>query len=356
MQDTADTTLPLRPFLAKLHPYTPGEQRAGANIVKLNTNENPYPPATAVIDEVGRAAARLALYPDPVSDSLRRALAAYHGVHPEQILVGNGSDEILRLLVHATIDQGGKVAVVDPTYSLYPVLAAQFEGSTEIYPLVDRQRLPEEIFDGEEPILLLPNPNPPIGTLFSRAEIADLCRARPQTLVAIDEAYVDFARRDAVPLLAEFSNLAITRTFSKSFSLAGMRIGYVIADAALVAALMKIKDSYNLNHLAQVAAAAAIASAKEMERNCARIVETREWTVRELRALGYELPDSHANFVFAIRPDAGEHYAKLRERGILVRYFDTPVLRDGMRITIGTPEQMEILIAALKEILSRGNP
>ena len=343
--------LPFRPFLSDLTAYTPGEQLDGTNIIKLNTNENPYPPAAAVLEEIQEGLRRLRLYPNPNSDRLRRELAVYHGVEMNQVLVGNGSDEILRLLVQAFIGKGDVLAVVEPSYSLYPVLAAQYEGVTKTYPLIDRERLPEEVFCGKEPLFMLPNPNPPLGTWFSRADVAKLCRGRAGGLVVIDEAYVDFAPRDVIPLLSEFSNLAVTRTFSKSYSMAGMRIGYVVGSAELIANLFKLKDSYNLDHLAQAAAAAAVASAKHMQHNADKIIETRSETVRALEGLGYSVPESQGNFVFAIHPDVKKHFEALREKGILVRYFDTPLLHDGMRISIGTPAQMSALIEALTEII-----
>lgn len=343
---------PLRPFLEKMEPYTPGEQVNAPRVVKLNTNENPFPPSPAVLAEIQKTAERLHLYPNPTSEALRRALAGYHGVEPEQILVGNGSDEILRLLVHACIGPGQRIAAVEPSYSLFPVLAAEFEGKIQAYPLLDREKLPNDLFEGPEPLLFLPNPNPPLGTLFSRGEIARLCRDRANRLVVIDEAYVDFAPRDATPLLIEFSNLVITRTFSKSFSLAGARVGYMIGDAELVLQVGKLTDSYNVNRLSQAAAAAALGTSAVMRENRDRIVETRDKTAVALRKLGYRVPESHGNFLFAIYPDAKGHYQKLRERGILVRYFDRDGLRDGMRITIGSPDQMTRLLDALKEILT----
>ena len=348
---SAATQLRLRPFLAGLEPYVPGEQPSGADIVKLNTNENPYPPSATVVAAVAEAAAGLGRYPHPTSDPLRRALADYHGVGVESVLAGNGSDEILRLLVQAFVGLGGKIAVVDPTYSLYPVLAATFEGGTAVYALVDREVLPPELFDAPEPLLLLPNPNPPIGTLYAHDEIARLCVARPERLVVLDEAYVDFAPRDAVALLADHPNLAITRTFSKSFSLAGMRIGYLLGDPALVAELMKIKDSYNLSQLAQAAGVAAIAAADEMRVKAESIVETRAETRAALERLGYRVPESHGNFLFAIHPEAQAHFLELRRHGVLVRYFDVHGLRDGMRITIGTADQMARFLVALEEIV-----
>jgi histidinol-phosphate aminotransferase len=200
----------------------------------------------------------------------------------------------------------------------------------------------------------LPNPNPPIGTLYSRAQIAELCKARSDRLVVIDEAYVDFAPRDSVPLLHEYPNLAVTRTFSKSFSLAGMRIGYLLASPELITELMKIKDSYNLSHLAQVAGAAAIAGYSAMRENATKIIEERQALAQALSAMGYRVPESHGNFLFAFHPDARAHFLALHKRGILIRHFDTPGLRDGMRITIGTPRQMQALLDALREILTPG--
>jgi len=346
-----ESALRLRPFLPALQGYTPGEQLAGKNIIKLNTNECPYPPAHRVVERAQESLKSLRLYPNPGSDTLREVLANYHGLKPEQILVGNGSDEILRLLVHAFIGPNDHIAMVDLTYSLYPVLAASFGGGASVYPLGENYELPEAFFDAPEPILFLANPNPPIGILYSREEVARLCRSRQDRLVVIDEAYADFAPRDCVSLLNDFENLVVTRTFSKSYSLAGMRLGYLMGHPALVAELMKLKDSYNLNRVAQEAAIGAIEACGEMRVNARRIVETRGHTVQALKELGYRVPESQGNFVFAIHPDARAHFLALRERGILVRYFDVPRLSNGMRISIGTPEEMQTLIAALKEIL-----
>ncbi len=343
--------LPVRPFLQNLEAYTPGEQRAGEDIVKLNTNESPYPPAQAVIDAVADCARDLRTYPNPNADDLRAELAAYHNLSTDQILVGNGSDEILRLLVHAFVSPGDQIAITDPTYSLYQVLAASFDGASAIYPLDDQLSLSDDFINGGEALAFLPNPNPPLGTLFSSADIVRLCKGRNKGLVVIDEAYVDFAPSDTVGLLAELDNLAIVRTFSKSYSLAGMRVGYLLGQTELIACLMKIKDSYNLSHPAQVAARAAIQHRSVMQENVARIVEGREAARISLEALGYTVPESHGNFLFARHPQAAKHFAQLSARGIMVRYFDVDGLRDGMRITIGLPEEMQKLFAALKDIV-----
>jgi histidinol-phosphate aminotransferase len=344
-------SLPFRPFIAKMTPYTPGEQPDDPRVIKLNTNESPFPPPESVLEEIAKASRKLRLYPNPTSLPLRRTLAAYHGVEPEQILVGNGSDEILRILIHAFVEKGVRVAIVEPTYSLYPVLVEMYEGETVKYPLENLTKLPEAFFHGDESLLILPNPNPPVGTLFGRDEVARLCRERPNCLVAIDEAYADFAPRDVVPLLSEFKNLAVTRTYSKSFSMAGMRMGYVVGSVELIAQLMKIKDSYNCDMLAQVAAASAIGAIALIQKNCAHIVATRKVLTDALIELGFKVPESHGNFVFAMHPMTDRIFTRLREERILVRRFDTPLLRDGMRISIGLPEEMKALIEALRKIL-----
>ncbi|HBF35541.1 TPA: histidinol-phosphate transaminase [Candidatus Sumerlaeota bacterium] len=345
------TPSPIRPYLLEMAGYTPGEQIAGVQIIKLNTNENPYPPAQSVVDAINNAARGLNLYPNATCIPLRKALAAYHGVQPENILVGNGSDEILRIIVHAFIGKGDTLGVVEPSYSLYPVLAQLFEGKTKFYALEGLERLPENVFNGPEPLFIIPNPTPPIGTLFTKAEIARLCRERAPRVVVVDEAYADFAQKDCISLLSEFSNLIITRTFSKSFSLAGLRVGYMIAHPDLINEFNKVKDSYNVNGLSQAAAGAAIAAYNEMRANAACIIATRDKTANTLQNMGYRVHESHGNFLFVVHPDAHKHYLALRERNILVRYFDLPSLRDGMRISMGTEEQMETVIAALKEII-----
>jgi histidinol-phosphate aminotransferase len=344
---------PIRPYLLEVAGYTPGEQLEGIQITKLNTNENGYPPSERVVEAIHAAAKGLNLYPNATCAPLRRALAAYHGVRPEQILVGNGSDEILRIIVHAFIGKGDTLGVVQPSYSLYPVLAQLFEGQTRYYALENLERLPEDVFHGPEPLFMIANPNPPIGTLFPKAEIARLCRERAPRVVVVDEAYADFAQKDCISLLTEFSNLIISRTFSKSFSLAGLRVGYLIAHPDLINEFNKVKDSYNVNALSQAAAGAAIASYTEMRANVTRILATRERTARTLTELGYRVLESQGNFLFAKHPDAKAHYDALRKRNILIRYFDLPGLRDGVRISIGNEEQMEKMLTALKEILGR---
>lgn len=342
---------PIRPFLEHLAPYKPGEQVDGTDIIKLNTNENPFPPAQEVRDAIYEGIGRLRLYPNPGSDALRRCLADYHNLSPNQVLAGNGSDEILRLLIQAFIEKGRSLAIVEPSYSLYPVIAEQMQGDVRSYALDRREKLPEALFTGDEPLCIIANPNPPMGTLYTTDEIGRLCRAREKGLVVVDEAYVDFAPRSVVPLLAKMPNLAITRTFSKSFSLAGMRIGYLLGHPDLIGNLFKIKDSYNLNHLAQVAAMAAIARADAMQEHSQAIVALRDRVSADLRKMGFLVPESHGNFFFAIHPQARMIYQELRDRGILVRYFDVPGLNDGIRVSIGTPAQMERFMSVIREYL-----
>jgi len=344
-------SLPFRPFLERLAPYKPGEQIDGKDIIKLNTNENPYPPAQEVFDAICEGIGRLRLYPNPGSDALRQCLADYHGLSPDQVLAGNGSDEILRLLIQAFIEKGRSLAIIEPSYSLYPVIAEQMEGDVHCYALEDREKLPESLFAGDEPLCIIANPNPPMGTLYCAREIGRLCRSRARGLVVVDEAYVDFAPHSMVPLLAEMPNLAITRTFSKSFSLAGMRIGYLLGHPDLIGNLSKIKDSYNLNHLAQVAAMAAIARADTMQENCRTISAERDRISEDLRRMGFRVPESHGNFFFAIHPQARMLYRELKVRGILVRYFDVPGINDGIRVSVGTRMQMDRFMAAIRKIL-----
>lgn len=345
-------TFPFRDFLKDLEPYVPGEQLDGPQVIKLNTNESPWPPSENVCQQVAQEAEKLHLYPSPAGDTLRRALAAYHGIAPEQVILCNGSDEALRLLIHAFMEPGKSIGMVTPSYSLYPVLAATYQAETRAYPLEEMEILTEEAKTGAEPLFFLPNPNPPLGTFYDRAEVADLCRKRSQSLVVIDEAYVDFAPRDMVSLLHEFPNMAITRTFSKSFSLAGARIGYLLGRPELVEGLMKLRDSYNVDRLAQAAAAAALADVDGMLQRRGKILEVRQRVTETLRALGFRVPDSHGNFVFAMHPRAREYYQKLREQGILVRYFDQTGLQGGMRVTIGSPEQMARFLEAIKTIVA----
>jgi histidinol-phosphate aminotransferase len=349
---------PIRPTIARMPGYVPGEQPRGKT-VKLNTNENPYPPSPeairalrAALDGGGECARR---YPDPQCTELRQALAEFDGVSPDQIVVGNGSDEILRLLMTATLDPGSEVGTLWPTYSYFEFLAAQCDARPVRHGVGTDGHWPDSLFEGGERLLLICNPNPPVGTLQSHGTISKLCEARPESLVVIDEAYIGFAPRgaSAVSLLGDHPNLMVVRTFSKSHQLAGLRAGYAIGTGEMLAALLKIKDSYNVNALTQAAATASIRDTAHFESTRAKIIAERERLAGEMRRRGFEVPESHGNFLFTIHARAQEIFEALVERRVFVRWWDKPGMRDGFRITVGLPEQTEALLRALDEVTAQ---
>ena len=339
-----------RAFLKSLEEYIPGEQPREAGFVKLNTNEFPYPAAPEVIEAVrAEAADTVRVYPDPVATRMRAALGRRWDVDPDTILVGNGSDEILRLISHAYLGDGRRLAVVQPTYTLYQVLAAMFESPVEIHPLVDQVGLPESIFADAWDACFLPVPNPPLGTVFPLDGLRRL--AAHGGLLVLDGAYIDFASDyDPRALLAEFPNVVLTGTFSKSFGLAGMRVGYAIGQPVLIRGLHKLRDSYNVNRISQAAALGALAGADYYRRRCDEIIASRESLSRELAGRGFVVPPSQGNFIFARHDRAKAIYEALKARKILVRYFSHSGLERGLRITIGTPEENRALLAGLDDI------
>lgn len=336
--------------------YQPGEQpKPGQRLIKLNTNENPYPPSPRVRKAVARAAgAALRLYPAPRADQFVEAASRLYGVPPDMILAGNGSDELLAMIFRATLDAGDRVAYPVPSYSLYDTLAA-IQGARVIHvPLEADFAVPiEKLARARAKLTVVCNPNSPSGTLTPARDLAALAKALGQRLLVIDEAYVDFAADSALKLLRRHRNVAIIRSLSKSFSLAGMRLGLCFAHPGIIEALCKVKDSYNLNRLALAAGAEALRDVAWMRRNVERVKRVREDSARRLRGMGFEVPPSHANFVLARMPgrDLGPLAAELKRRGILVRHFPTPLLRDALRISIGTPAEMKALFRALKESL-----
>lgn len=349
-------TIPIRRAIAAMAGYTPGLQPTG-KIVKLNTNENPYHPSKRVIEAVHAALASdgecARRYPDSLAVKLREALAEFDGVTPEQIVPGNGSDEILRMLITATVDPGTKIGMLWPTYSYYDFLAAQFDGEVVRHTLPPTWEWPQSVWDGDEPLLFITNPNPPVGTLYPLDQIARLCKARPNTLVVVDEAYIAFAPEGstAVSLLGEHENLVVVRTLSKSHQLAGLRVGYAIGTGTVIETLRLIKDSYNVNALSQAAATAAIRDVDHFRETREKIIAERERLVAEIEKRGFTVPESHGNFIFALRDNAPELYRGLVDRGIYVRWFDKPNMRDGLRITVGLPQQTDALLAGLDELL-----
>jgi histidinol-phosphate aminotransferase len=334
-----------------MHAYVPGEQPQGGRVIKLNTNENPYPPAPGVLAAVAAAASDdLRLYPEPTAKPLREAAARVYGVQPEQVLAGNGSDELLTMLMRAVVGIDDIVVYPEPTYSLYDTLVTIQEGRSLTIPFPRDFSLPPALFAAEGRLMMICNPNAPSGSLTPLATLAELASGF-DGLVVVDEAYVDFAPppATALPLLTSHDNVIVLRTFSKSFSLAGMRVGLAFGHPDVLAQIAKVKDSYNLSRVAIAAGAAALAEVAWMGRNVARIVATRARLSAQLTALGYDVLPSAANFVLARRPgeDQGPVQAALRERGILVRHFATDRLRDALRISVGTDAEIDRLLAEL---------
>ncbi|MBR2796365.1 MAG: histidinol-phosphate transaminase [Clostridia bacterium] len=338
-----------------LEAYTPGEQPRDMQYIKLNTNESPYPPAPGVVEAVREQAGRLELYSDPVCTELRDALAARYGVRRENVFVSNGSDDILNFAFMAF--GGPRAFFPDISYGFYPVYAELHGIEAHSIPLRQDFSIDPSDFMALDGFIAIANPNAPTGMALGVAQIEDILSANPDHVVLIDEAYVDFGAESCVPLTAKYDNLLVVQTFSKSRSMAGARLGFAIAHEALIADLEKIKFSTNPYSVNRMTLAAGIATLKADEvcmENCRKVVETREATVARLRQLGFEVLPSKANFVFARHPhaDGGFLYRQLKARGVLVRHFENPRIKDFLRITIGTPRQMEALIEKLGEILS----
>jgi len=346
-----------RPNIARLRGYVPGEQPREKGYIKLNTNENPYPPSPLVLARLRDAcSADLRLYPDPDAWALRRKLGEIFAIAPRQIMAGNGSDELLNVIIRSFAGEGDKIAYPHPTYGYYkPLIDIQ---GAEAVPVEFGEDfdLPEGLAVPEARITFLANPNAPSGTLVPYDEVAALCE-RVDGVLVVDEAYVDFSQGGYIQLIEEHPNAIVVRTMSKSFSLAGMRIGFAFAPAVLIEGMWKVKDHYNLNRLSLVAAEAALEDIDAMRANAARVCATRAHLCAELRALGFYVWDSQANFVLARLGEgwasrtAAELYAQLKKRRILVRYFATPPrLADCLRISVGTDAEIAALLAALKEL------
>jgi histidinol-phosphate aminotransferase len=338
----------VRPRIRSLTGYAPGEQPpAGSRLIKLNTNENPYPASPEVARAVEESITRLHLYPEPLSDGLRRAAAERYGVRPERVLVGNGSDEILALCFKACAGPGDRVAYPVPTYSLYRTLAELSE--CEVVEVDARDgELPAAVMAADARITFLCTPNSPLGyeiPLVNVRRVAENTRG----LVVVDEAYVDFGGTTALSLIDDLENLLVLRTLSKSYSLAGARVGLAFAQAGLINELCKVKDSYNVSRLAQAAGIAALSDVGWMEANVARVRMTRDRVRGELIRLGFVVPPSAANFLWVeCAPLGGEKvYRALRERGVLVRFFDVSGLRGGVRVTIGSDDDMDRFLDAI---------
>ena len=338
---------------ASLTPYTPGEQPKDMQYVKLNTNESPFPPSPGVSRAVAEQCGKLQLYSDPESTVLRVKLAEVYGVKPEQVIVTNGSDEVLNFAFMAFAEN---LIFPDITYGFYPVFAQLNNIPYEEIPLEEDFSIDPKDYVNQNKTIVIANPNAPTGLCLSLSDIEQIVASNSDNVVIIDEAYVDFGGESAVALVDKYDNLLVTMTFSKSRSMAGARLGFGIGSKALIADLNTIRYStnpYNVNRMTEFAGAAALSENDYYMANCHTIMENRTWTTEQLQKLGFKVLPSKANFVFAKSPRiSGEGlYLELKKRGILVRHFTKERIKDYNRITIGTKEQMEILISAITEIL-----
>ena len=347
--------LPLRKNIAEMAGYVPGFQPDEEGWIKLNTNENPYPPSPQVVEaitaEIANGGENLRKYPDAQSREMRKVAAGVYGVDPSWVITANGSDELLNNLIRAFAGEGEEVAYVHPSYSYYATLAEIQGAKVRTFGLTEERKIADfpERYEGK--IFFLTSPNAPLGFHFANDYIAELAQ-RCSGVLVVDEAYVDFADGNALELVGRFENVIVTRTFSKSYALAGMRLGLAIARPEVVAALDKIRDHYHLDRLALVAGSAALRDQDYLRSTVKTVRETREWFCAELRKIGYRIEPSHTNFIFAAPPDQNGKrvYDGLFERKILVRYFSDPLLKHGLRISIGTREEMETTLAALQAI------
>lgn len=343
-----------------LTPYVPGEQPKLPDLIKLNTNENPYPPSPRVLEAMGAEIGdALRLYPDPNADRLKAAIAGYHKVKPRQVFVGNGSDEVLGHAFLGLLKHDAPLLFPDVTYSFYPVYCGLYGIKSHSVPLnaAFEIQVDDYLAARDCGAIIFPNPNAPTGQLLPLAEIERLVAGRPDVVVVVDEAYIDFGGESAIALVDRHPNLLVIQTLSKSRSLAGLRVGFAVGHADLIEALERVKNSFNsypLDRLAIAGGAAAMEDEAHFERTRRAIIASRERLTHDLSGLGFEVLPSSANFVFARHPgrDAGELAAALRARNIIVRHFKAPRIEQFLRITIGTDAQCAALVAALAEILA----
>ena len=339
-----------------LEPYTPGEQPKTRVLTNLNTNESPFPPQQAVIESVSKAAESLQLYPDPDCTELRKAIAKVQGVDPDMVLCNNGSDEGLYFAFLAYCDSGRPAVFPDITYGFYPVFGEITGISFRQVPLKEDFSIDPEDYYNAEGTVFIPNPNAPTGIPLSLEQIKGILDNNPDNVVVIDEAYVDFGTESAVPLTLEYDNLLVIQTLSKSRSLAGMRLGYVIGSKDLIADLNALRFStnpYNIDRLAMAAGIATLENDEVNREHCRTIMDNRAYTVDKLKEMGFVMTDSTANFIFVRHPEvSGEKlFRRLRENGVIVRHFDKPAICEYNRITIGSKAQMDILLEETAKIL-----
>lgn len=342
------------PFVKELVPYVPGEQPKLAKLVKLNTNENPYGPSPKVVAAIqAELNDTLRLYPDPNADRLKQTIAEYHGVKTAQVFVGNGSDEVLAHAFHALFQHGKPLLFPDVTYSFYPVYCGLYGIEFEALPLDEQFQIRVEDYARPNGGIIFPNPNAPTGCLLPLEAIERLLKASPDSVVLVDEAYVDFGGETAISLVNRYPNLLVAQTLSKSRSLAGLRVGFAVGHEDLIEALERVKNSFNSYPLDRLALAGAVASFEDQayfEQTCNAVIHSREKLVAELNTLGFDVLPSAANFIFARHPqrDGAELAAALREEGVIVRHFKQQRINQFLRISIGTEEQNQALIDALR--------
>ncbi len=345
------------PIIHELDPYIPGEQPKADNLVKLNTNENPYGPSPKVIAAIQAATAdSLRLYPDPNATALKQAIADYHHIDIHHVFVGNGSDEVLAHIFHAFFQHEAPILFPDISYSFYPVYCKLYQIDYELIPLRDDFSLEIADYQRDNGGIIFPNPNAPTGKVITLAKIETLLQSNTQSVVVIDEAYIDFGGESAISLVKRYPNLLVTQTFSKSRSLAGMRIGFAIGHPDLIDALTRVKDSFNSYPMDRLAIAAGIAALKDenhFQQTRGAVINSREKLVDELSELGFDIIPSTANFIFVKHPkfNASDIAASLRKKAIIVRHFDAKKIHQHLRISIGTDAENAQLISVLTDVL-----
>jgi histidinol-phosphate aminotransferase len=341
------------PFVRDLVPYVPGEQPKLTKLVKLNTNENPYGPSPKAIEAMrAEVNDNLRLYPDPNSDLLKQAVARYYGVESNRVFLGNGSDEVLAHAYNAFFKHDKPLLFPDISYSFYPVYCGLYGVEFEAVPLDEQFQIRVEDYNRPNGGIIFPNPNAPTGCLLALEAVEQILKANPDSVVIVDEAYIDFGGETAIGLVDQYPNLLVTQTLSKSRSLAGLRVGLAVGHPDLIEALERVKNSFNsypLDRMAIVGAAAAFDDREYFEQTCKQVIASREVLVEQLEGKGFEVLPSAANFIFARHPqhDAAGLAAKVREQGVIVRHFKQERIAQFLRITIGTPEQNQALVDAL---------
>lgn len=346
-----------RANIRKVVPYTPGEQPKRTNLIKLNTNENPYPPSEKVQEMMGKVTG-WRLYPDPAATKLVHALASYHGLKDEQVFVGVGSDDVLAMAFMTFFNSQKPIFFPDITYSFYDVWADLFKIPYEVKPLDENFQIVKEDYMEANGGIIFPNPNAPTGVCVDLAFIEEIIKANQDVIVIIDEAYIDFGGVSAKALLDKYENLLVVQTYSKSRSLAGLRIGYAMGNEELIKAINDVKysfNSYTMNQPAIAIGAAVLEDEAYFRETTAKIIETREWFKKEMKALGFSFADSRSNFVFVThkKAPAKEIFEAAKKKDIFVRYFDKPRIDNYLRITIGTREEMESFLEFVKDFLEK---